>query len=115
MAVEVFSWPIQSAGQPATKIKDSIRKAQFGDGYTQVSGSGLNPEMLTFDFSYSGKNEVGLEIYAFLRRHKTKSFSFKPPFGELSLWRVQADSLQKIIKSKTVIAISATFEQAYSP
>ena len=115
MTIEAFPWSIQSASQPTTKNKDTIRKVQFGDGYTQVSGSGLNSESLTYEYSFTGRPELGLQIYAFLRRHKTKSFSFKPPFGELALWRVEADSLQKVIKSKTVMTITATFEQAFAP
>lgn len=115
MTIEAFAWPVQSGGQPAVKSQDSVRKAQFGDGYAQVSGAGLNPETLTFDYSFTGRPEKGMEIYAFLRRHKTKSFSFKPPFGELALWRVQADSLQYVVRSKTVIIITATFEQAFAP
>jgi phage-related protein len=115
MAVEAFIWPVQAAGQPTIKTKDTIRKAQFGDGYAQVSGSGLHDEMLTFDYTFRGRPETGLEIYAFLRRHKTTSFSFTPPFGELALWRVQADSLQKVILSQRVMTITATFEQAFAP
>ncbi|AMO48893.1 Hypothetical protein AKI40_2496 [Enterobacter sp. FY-07] len=115
MAIEAFTWPIQAAGQPTIKSKDNVRKAQFGDSYMQISGNGIHPETLTFDFTFTGKTATGLEIYAFLRRHKTKAFTFKPPFGELALWRVQADSLQQIIKSKKVISVSATFEQAFAP
>jgi len=115
MTIEAFIWGIQSASQPTTKSKDIIRKAQFGDGYAQVTGSGLNDETLSYEYSFTGKPEKGLQIYAFLRRHKTKSFSFTPPFGELALWRVEADSLQKVIKSKTVMTITATFEQAFAP
>ncbi|WHP32841.1 phage tail protein [Trabulsiella odontotermitis] len=115
MAVEVFIWSIQATGQPTTKSKDTIRKAQFGDGYAQVSGSGLNDETLEFDYTFRGRPETGLEIYAFLRRHKTKSFLFAPPFGELALWRVQADSLQKVILGKKVMTVTATFEQAFAP
>jgi hypothetical protein len=54
---------IQSASQPTTKSEDTIRKAQFGDGYEQVSGSGLNDEKLIFEFSFRGRPEKGLEIY----------------------------------------------------
>ncbi|WP_313624899.1 phage tail protein [Kosakonia sp.] len=115
MAIEAFTWPIQSAGQPTTKVKDTVRKAQFGDGYAQVSGSGLHTELLTFEFSFTGRPALALEMYAFLRRHKTKSFSFKPPFGVLALWRVEADSLQQVVKSQNVITITATFEQAFAP
>ncbi|QCZ25495.1 phage tail protein [Leclercia adecarboxylata] len=115
MAIEKFPWPIQSASQPTTKSKDTIRKAQFGDGYTQVSGSGINDETLTYEYSFTGRPDKGLQIYAFLRRHKTKAFSFQPPFGELALWGVEADSLQKVVKGKTIMYISATFEQAFAP
>lgn len=42
-------------------------------------------------------------------------FSFTPPGGDLALWRVEADSLQRVTKSKTVETVSATFEQAFAP
>ncbi|WP_447717261.1 phage tail protein [Pluralibacter gergoviae] len=115
MAIEAFAWRIQAASQSATKSTDNIRKVQFGDGYSQVSGNGINEEALSYEFSFSGDPQTALDIYAFLRRHKTKSFSFKPPFGDLALWRVAANSLQKIPLSKKVITISATFEQAFAP
>lgn len=115
MAIDAFAWKIQASGQPAVTVKDNIRKVQFGDGYTQVSGNGLNSETLNYAFSYTGNKDTALEIYAFLRSHKTKSFSFQPPYEELALWRVQADSLQLIIKSKKLITITAIFEQAFAP
>ncbi|WP_058911140.1 phage tail protein [Entomohabitans teleogrylli] len=113
--IEEFSWRIQSASQPTTTCKDSIRKAQFGDGYAQVSYNGLNDETLSYSYSFTGKPDTGLEIYDFLRRHKTRAFIFTPPYGEKALWRVGADSLQKVINSKNVITVSATFEQAFKP
>lgn len=115
MAIEEFAWPIQASGQPTTRIKDNLRKVQFGGGYTQISGDGIHPESLTYDFKFSGKPSTALQIYAFLRRHKTKSFSFKPPFEDLAIWRVQVDSLEKVVKSKSEISVTATFEQAFQP
>ncbi|BDH46385.1 hypothetical protein TUM12370_24290 [Salmonella enterica subsp. enterica serovar Choleraesuis] len=115
MTIETFEWGIQSASQPTLKSTDSIRVVQFGDGYKQVSGSGLNDETLSYEYAFTGRPELGLEIYTFLRRHKTRSFIFTPPFGEMGLWRVQQDTLQKVIRSKTVMNISATFEQAFHP
>lgn len=44
MAIEHFSWRIKASSQPTLKSKDTIRTAQFGDGYKQVSGAGLNDE-----------------------------------------------------------------------
>lgn len=50
MAIETFTWRIQAASQPTTGSRDAVRKVQFGDGYTQISGSGLNDEVLTMSF-----------------------------------------------------------------
>ncbi|MEG6117467.1 phage tail protein, partial [Enterobacter asburiae] len=55
------------------------------------------------------------EIHSFLRRHKTKSFTFTPPGGDLALWRVEADSLQRVTLNKKVETVTATFEQAFAP
>lgn len=115
MAIETFTWRIQAASQPTTGSRDAVRKVQFGDGYTQISGSGLNDEVLTYEFSYTGNPDIALEIYAFLRRHKTKSFIFTPPYEDKNLWRVEADSLKKVVKNKKVMTITATFEQAFAP
>ncbi|WP_455648513.1 phage tail protein [Kluyvera sp.] len=115
MAIEHFGWRIKASSQPTLKSKDVVRSAQFGDGYKQVSGSGLNDETLSYEFSFSGDPQTVRDIHTFLRRHKTKSFSFTPPGGELTLWRVEADSLQRVTKSKTVETVSATFEQAFAP
>lgn len=54
MAIEHFGWRIQAASQPTLSSKDTVRTAQFGDGYKQVSGSGLNDEVLNYDFSFTG-------------------------------------------------------------
>ncbi|MDM3287058.1 phage tail protein [Citrobacter sp. Cf042] len=115
MAIEHFAWRIKASSQPTLKSKDTVRTAQFGDGYKQVSGAGMNDETLSYEFSFTGEPGTVKDIYAFLRRHKTESFSFTPPGGDLALWRVEADSLQRVTKSKTVETVSATFEQAFAP
>lgn len=115
MAIEHFTWRIQAASQPTISSKDTVRTAQFGDGYKQISGAGLNDEVLGYAFSFTGDPVTAREIYAFLRRHKTKSFTFSPPGGDLALWRVVADSLQRVTLNKKVETVSATFEQAFAP
>lgn len=115
MAIDAFPWRIQASGQPTTSVKDNVRKAQFGDGYVQITGDGINPETLTYSYAFTGSITLANQIFTFLRAHKTKSFSFQPPYGDLALWRVQADSLQKVVKSKKLMTIVATFEQAFAP
>ena len=111
MALETFTWGIKASSQPTLGSKDSVRKAQFGDGYAQVSGSGLNDEMLTYEFSFSGDPQTAMQIHAFLRRHKTKSFIFTPPFGDKALWRVEPDSLKQSLKNVKVMTITATLDR----
>lgn len=115
MAIETFSWPIQTAAQPILEVKDRIRKAQFGDGYAQVTGDGLNPSQASFPYSFTGPSKGAMEIYNFLSRHKTKAFIFTPPYGEKGLYRVAADSLRRAVKGKTLLIVTATFEQAFAP
>ena len=115
MAIEHFTWRIQAASQPTLSSKDTVRTAQFGDGYKQVSGAGLNDEVLNYAFSFTGDPATARDIYAFLRRHKIKSFTFTPPGSELALWRVAADSLQHVTANKRVETVTATFEQAFAP
>lgn len=74
MAIEHFAWRIKASSQPTLKSKDAVRTAQFGDGYKQVSGAGMNDETFSYEFSFTGKPQTVRDIYAFLRRHKTKSF-----------------------------------------
>lgn len=115
MAIETFNWPIQTATQPTLEVKDRIRKAQFGDGYEQVTGDGINPSQFSFPYSFTGPAARAMEIYNFLSRHKTKSFVFTPPYAEKGLYRVAADSLKRSVKGKTLLIVTATFEQAFAP
>lgn len=115
MTIEHFAWRIQAASQPTLSSKDTVRAAQFGDGYKQVSGAGLNDEILNYAFSFTGDPQTAREIYAFLRKHKIKSFTFTPPGGGLALWRVEANSLQRVTLNKKVETVTATFEQAFKP
>ncbi|MFC0225690.1 phage tail protein [Serratia aquatilis] len=113
MAIETFTWRTQ--GQPEGSYAQRVRSAQFGDGYKQVSGNGLNIETQSWPLSFSGQRAEILPILAFVRRHTTKSFIWTPPYGEKGLYRVVADSIRAMPVGGTVVAISAIFEQAFVP
>jgi phage-related protein len=114
MAIETFTWGIQSASQPTTKSEDTIRKAKFGDGYEQVSGSGLNDEKLIFEYSFRGDLKKGWRSTPFFAATKpNRSSSHR--HSEIALWRVQANSLQKVVLGNKLLSVSATFEQAFAP
>ncbi|STW98446.1 phage tail protein [Kluyvera ascorbata] len=115
MAINTFIWPVQVSGQPAVEYTRTVRKAQFGDGYQQVSEDGINSESIKFSYSYRGPLETALAIRDFCREHCTRAFIFTPPHGEKGLYRVAADSIKLQPNGKTQATISATFEQAFAP
>lgn len=114
MVVETFTWPTQIASQPATEYNRTVRKVQFGNGYSQVSEDGMNSEKIKFSYSFRGPLETSLAIRDFCRRHCIEAFTFKPPHGEAGLYRVTEDSIRLVPNGKTQATVSATFEQAYS-
>ena len=68
MAVETFSWCPKVASQVDTSFR--TRKAQFGDGYTQVAGDGINPVTPQWSVSFmqggshlSGSRRLSLQVY----------------------------------------------------
>ncbi|GKX46086.1 phage tail protein [Pectobacterium carotovorum] len=112
--IETFNWPVQIGNRPEVEYKETVRKVQFGDGYAQVSGAGLNGEVISFPYSFRGKVEIALAIRDFLRRHRKKAFIWTPPYGEEGLYLAAADSVKFAAVGKTQGIVSATFEQTAS-
>lgn len=115
MAIKTFMWPVQVAGQPATEYSRTVRRVQFGDGYSQVSEDGINSERIKFPYSYRGPLATAVAIRDFCRGHCTSAFIFTPPHGEKGLYRVAADSIRLQPNGRTQATITATFEQAFAP
>ncbi|HFS8087015.1 TPA: phage tail protein [Proteus mirabilis] len=112
--MEEFKWRTQIQNSPSGEFKHRIKEVEFGDGYKQVAGDGINPESQTWPFSYMGLKDEVMLIFKFIRQHTVESFIWTPPFGEKGLYRVKADSISMIPISGGVMKLSATFEQAFS-
>lgn len=112
MAVETFSWCPKVTSQVDTSFR--TRKAQFGDGYTQVAGDGINPVTPQWSVSFTGDEAYIQAIKNFLNRHTGwKSFIWKPPIEPSGLWR--AESFQISTHGNKKYTLSSTFIQAYHP
>ncbi|HBC9255009.1 TPA: phage tail protein [Proteus mirabilis] len=112
--MEEFKWRTQIQDSPSGEFKHRIKEIEFGDGYKQVAGDGINPESQTWPFTYMGLKDEVMPILKFIRQHTVKSFIWTPPFGERGLYRVKADSISMIPISGGVMKLTATFEQAFS-
>lgn len=68
MAIETFSFPARVNSSADTRYR--IRKAQFGDGYTQVAGDGINPVIRSWELNFTGPREFIENVTRFLDVHQ---------------------------------------------
>ncbi|PIJ49203.1 MULTISPECIES: phage tail protein [unclassified Erwinia] len=115
MAIDTFTWRTQIQNGMEGQFNHRVRSVQFGDGYKQVSGDGINPETQSWPISMAGRKSDMLPALAFIRGHTVRSFIWTPPFGSAGLYRVVADSIRLNPMSSNTMTITATFEQAFSP
>lgn len=112
MAIETFTWATEAAADG--EVTFGQRSTQFGDGYRQVAGDGLNNESQSWPVSHISLKPVAEEVAAFLRRHKNgKAFLWTPPLGELGLYTCAG--FKPINVGGATWRIMATFETAYHP
>ena len=82
MAIEIFTWSPRV--NPTQTVNFRTRKAQFGDGYVQVSGDGLNTRSQEWELSFVGTEDYIRPIKQFLDRNGcTKSFQCTPPHEDV--------------------------------
>ncbi|SFB18910.1 Phage-related protein [Azotobacter beijerinckii] len=112
MPIQTFNWPAQHGDSP--DISYRTRTAQFGDGYAQVVGDGINNKVQSHAITWTGAKETALEIMAFLDEHAGyKAFLWRSPLGELGLYRCRKPVPTPL--GGGIFRISATFEQAFHP
>ncbi len=79
---------------PVQAVKDvnfRVRKAQFGDGYTQVDGDGIHPKTQKWELLFVGNETYIRAIVDFLDHHGGyKSFQWTPQLADAGLYRCDA-------------------------
>lgn len=113
MAIDTFTWCVRIDASGTTSV--STVQVQFGDGYKQVAGTGINSEAETWNLACNGKAAKMKEVRDFLLDHVIKSFWWVNPWGEKKLYRVKADSVSPTFPKAGFAEISFVFEQAFAP
>ncbi|MFJ4589058.1 phage tail protein [Pseudomonas moraviensis] len=89
----------------------------FGDGYTQAGGIGINTKTQSWEMSVTGRLEEGDDLKGvrdFLDRHEGyKSFLWTPPAGTQGRYRANGYKLNAA--GAGLFTLSATFKQVYTP
>lgn len=89
-------------------------EAQFGDGYSQSIGDGLNNREQSWPLTFTVERAQAQAIIAFIERHQGyRAFQWTPPLGVPQLWKVTGYKLSPL--GGDLYRIKATFEQAYHP
>lgn len=81
MPLDVFAPTHQpSPEQTQRTVARRVNSAQFGDGYSQRSGDGLNASPRTYNAAWSAIKAAEAEVYeAFFDAHKSTPFLWTPP------------------------------------
>lgn len=112
MAIETFTWKALAPADANVKLRN--RKAQFGDGYAQVAGDGLNSREQSWNLSFGGTEAEISAIVAFLDRMAgRRAFQWKPPLYPLGLWTCEEYAPKE--NPGNYFTLTATFEQAFRP
>lgn len=108
---DTFSW-VPTSQSTGTAI-GRVDRAQFGDGYSQASASGLNPWSKTYQVNFRGIEAELQPIVEFIEAHLGLSFFWKPRFGAVGLY--QCDGYSDGASEGEMLSISATFQQTFQP
>lgn len=113
MAIDTFTFCVRIGAEETINV--STLQAQFGDGYKQIAGNGINPSAESWALSCSGSVNNLADVRAFLKSHVTRSFWWKNAWGETKLYRVKSDSIAPNFVNGQFVEIAFTFEQAFAP
>ncbi|ETK39505.1 MAG: phage tail protein [Pseudomonadales bacterium RIFCSPLOWO2_12_60_38] len=112
---ETFSYCVQLGGDG--EISQRTWENDFGDGYTQAGGIGINTKSQTWNLSHTGALADGQElplVWAFLDRHEGyKSFLWTPPGGVQGRYRCNGYKPRPL--GAGLFTLTFTFKQVYTP
>lgn len=109
---DVFGWKaINSTSGQATF---RVRRAQFGDGYSQEAANGINNKVQSWPLQFAGsEDEMQAIIDFFDACAGYRSFLWTPPLGKQGLYKVALYTPSPL--GGPVYTISATFEEKFAP
>lgn len=111
--MQVFSWDprLDPVGQKSFRVL----VAQFGDGYAQRVGDGINTQSQSWPLEFAGDSREIRPIRAFLDAHEGfRSFLWTPPLGEQSSF-VAPEGYTLKPHGGGVFTLSVTFREAARP
>lgn len=108
---DTFTW--RATSQTSGTATGGVRRAQFGDGYSQSAADGINPLSRSYHVSFTGPKAQMQQIADFMDAHVGVSFYWTAPFGGRGYY--QCDEYSDANEGADVFTITATFKQVFQP
>ncbi|MCP9270105.1 phage tail protein [Xenorhabdus sp. XENO-1] len=109
--IKTFDFPARVGA--AGEFEPVVRSVQFGDGYKQTSGDGINSQRESWPLSFVGVLSEIEPIMVFLREHQGwRSFKWRNPLSELGLYQAGKFNIQA---NGVYFTLSVTFTRVYHP
>lgn len=112
MALKNFAWCVNAGATQNTELK--TRTTQFGDGYEQVSSTGINNVSTSWQVAKTGDKVEIDAIYNFLIEHKGVKPFYMTIAGETKTYRTEG-SIGKPQISGRIWEITFTVKQVFIP
>lgn len=110
---DIFTW-VPTVAQASGTATLKVRKAEFGDGYTQRAADGLNNRSSTFSLQFVGDADKITAILAFLDAHAgATAFLWTPPLRDQLMF--VCETYSEPTKDGGTYTITAQFEQTFAP
>ncbi|MBN3758156.1 phage tail protein [Paraburkholderia sp. Tr-20389] len=112
---KIFSWQPCVEAQGQTRY--AVRKARFGDGYSQVVPQGLNNIAQTWQLSFRGTGREIMAIQTFLDATRgSEPFYWRAPLRSSSLFRVDSQRGVSVrAHGGELYTLEVTFEEVFAP
>lgn len=111
---ETFNPPVAPSIPSSRNRKMRTAESNFGDGYTQRSGDGLNTNLETWRAEWSALTpEQAEEIEAFFEAHKGYvAFFWQAPYSPVAL-RYRCKEWSRGFPTGNLVSISAELEKVF--
>lgn len=111
MATPTFTWVVDTQAQPT--IGYTVRTAQFGDGYAQDVGEGINNKTESWEVTFTGSDTDVLAIMDFMDALAGyKAFFWTNPLGKIGLYKCKNPQPTEV--GGDTFTFAGTFTKAYA-
>lgn len=108
---ETFNWPVTS--EAAGTGNFVVKRAKFGDGYSQEIPDGLNSEYQNWNVTVIGYPDEIAAPLAFIRARSGVSFFWTPPRGVQGYYSCKTYDLRD--NGGGLWSLNMAFEQVFRP